>query len=103
MKIEQIIYCSRCLQDRPIKHFTKWNEDRNKARHCDFCNDDITAKAMASNRKAETAAKRMAMKEKLTPIQAGYAGSKASQSKLKTRRAIEEYNESRLLDSEFEL
>jgi len=43
------------------------------------------------------------MKEKLTPIQAGYAGSKASESKLKTRRAIEEYNESKLLDAEFEL
>jgi hypothetical protein len=103
MKNEQDFYCSRCLQDRQAKHFTKWNEDRNKARHCDFCNDDITAKAMASNRKAETAAKRVAMKEKLTPIQAGYAGSKASISKLRTRRAIEEYNESRLLDSEFEL
>ena len=103
MKNEQDFYCSRCLQDRPLRYFTKWDEDRNKARQCDFCNDDIVCKAKIANQKAELKAKAKALKEKLTPIQAGYANSKQSKSKRETRRAIEDYNESKLLDAEFEL
>lgn len=33
------LYCSACMQARPIQEFTIWNEDMSKARRCDSCHD----------------------------------------------------------------
>lgn len=83
-------YCDKCMQERPLKYFTKYISDTSKARTCDCCQENITA--------------RVAEIEKQTPVIIAETVSQIKNERLKEKRlAAFEYHEQKRRDEEIGL
>jgi NAD-dependent SIR2 family protein deacetylase len=93
-------YCIKCLQYREEKDFSRWERNILKPKYCNHCRNDITEKAMISRQDEERKIKRKLGVDGLTQSQINYSKSDSAIDRLATRRAIEDFNDRKLINEE---
>jgi hypothetical protein len=91
-------YCGACQQQREAKDLSIYYSDTSKALRCNFCLDDDHQKDLVKNQEIERIAKRKANICGLTQSQLDYSKSDGAIDKLATRRAIEDFNDRKLIN-----
>jgi hypothetical protein len=97
--MEKETFCVACMRHLPMSHFTIWLQDKDKSRRCNSCHDCKNVKERILKAEQEREQK----PDLVRPLLKNLSKLEASQRKLQVRRRIEELNELKKIEEEYEL